>query len=52
MWVMQNLGIEDGENVTVTLVELPAAKFAKLQPHSNEFLSIQNPKTAYVSFYY
>eukprot|EP00698_Gefionella_okellyi_P019010 TRINITY_DN5772_c0_g1_i1.p1 TRINITY_DN5772_c0_g1~~TRINITY_DN5772_c0_g1_i1.p1 ORF type:complete len:593 (-),score=69.09 TRINITY_DN5772_c0_g1_i1:992-2770(-) len=46
MWIMQNLGVDEGCNMTVSLVDLPAIQCMKLRPHSVEFLEIENPRVA------
>lgn len=43
-WMMQNLGLQEGEVLTLTNASLPKGSYVKLQPHSKDFLDISNPK--------
>uniref|UniRef100_A0A6B2LCP8 Ubiquitin fusion degradation protein UFD1 n=1 Tax=Arcella intermedia TaxID=1963864 RepID=A0A6B2LCP8_9EUKA len=43
-WVMQNIGLGEGQIVFVQYVTLPRAQFVKLQPQDKSFLDISNPR--------
>jgi len=43
-WMMQNVRLYEGDLVTITTVHLPPATFVKLQPQSEDFLDITDPK--------
>jgi len=43
-WMMQNLLLTEGDLLRVTNISLPKGSFVKLQPHSSDFLDINNPK--------
>uniref|UniRef100_A0A8R1DFL1 Ubiquitin fusion degradation protein 1 homolog n=1 Tax=Caenorhabditis japonica TaxID=281687 RepID=A0A8R1DFL1_CAEJA len=43
-WMMQQLGLDDGDTLRIESATLPKATFAKLKPMSLEFLNISNPK--------
>ena len=43
-WMMQNLGLQEGEVLTLSNASLPKGSYVKLQPHSKDFLDISNPK--------
>ncbi|EFP13590.1 hypothetical protein CRE_24314 [Caenorhabditis remanei] len=43
-WMMQQLGLTDGDTVRVESATVPKATFAKLKPMSLEFLNITNPR--------
>mmetsp|Transcript_25722 Transcript_25722/g.46998 ORF Transcript_25722/g.46998 Transcript_25722/m.46998 type:complete len:300 (-) Transcript_25722:112-1011(-) len=43
-WMMQNLLLREGDMLRVTNISLPKGTFVKLQPHSSDFLDINNPK--------
>ncbi|CAI2350733.1 unnamed protein product [Caenorhabditis sp. 36 PRJEB53466] len=43
-WIMEQLGLTDGDSVRIESATLPKATFAKLKPMSLEFLNITNPK--------
>ena len=42
--MMQNLLLEEGSLVALRNVSLPKGKFVKLQPHTQDFLEISNPR--------
>jgi len=44
LWVMRSLGISDGTEMLVETAELPRGTFAKLQPLSEDFCELQDPK--------
>ncbi|CAB54216.1 Ubiquitin fusion degradation protein 1 homolog [Caenorhabditis elegans] len=44
LWMMQQLGLDDGDTIRIESATLPKATFAKLKPMSLEFLNITNPK--------
>ena len=44
LWIMRSMGIEHGTELTVRSAELPKGTFAKLQPLSEEFATLQDPK--------
>jgi ubiquitin fusion degradation protein 1 len=43
-WIMQNLLLVEGAFVHIRNVQLPKARFVKLQPHSKAFIEISNPR--------
>ncbi|KAI8108499.1 hypothetical protein M9434_006524 [Picochlorum sp. BPE23] len=43
-WMMQNLGLQEGEVLKLSNASLPKGSYVKLQPHSKDFLDISNPK--------
>lgn len=43
-WIMQTLGLEQGDLVQTKSTDLPPGGFVKLQPQSVEFLDISDPK--------
>ncbi|XP_064950360.1 uncharacterized protein LOC135602890 [Musa acuminata AAA Group] len=43
-WMMQNLLLQEGDIVHVKNATLPKGTYAKLQPHTQDFLDISNPK--------
>ncbi|XP_019083447.1 PREDICTED: ubiquitin fusion degradation protein 1 homolog [Camelina sativa] len=43
-WMMQNLLLQEGDIVRVRNVTLPKGTYVKLQPHTQDFLEISNPK--------
>eukprot|EP00246_Nothoceros_aenigmaticus_P007695 TRINITY_DN2168_c0_g1_i1.p1 TRINITY_DN2168_c0_g1~~TRINITY_DN2168_c0_g1_i1.p1 ORF type:complete len:332 (+),score=72.56 TRINITY_DN2168_c0_g1_i1:67-1062(+) len=43
-WMMQNMLLQEGEIVRVKSATLPKGTFVKLQPHTQDFLDISNPK--------
>ncbi|URD76295.1 Ubiquitin fusion degradation protein [Musa troglodytarum] len=43
-WMMQNLLLQEGDIVHVKNATLPKGLYAKLQPHTQDFLDISNPK--------
>ena len=43
-WMMQNMRLEEGDIVHVKNAALPKGTYAKLQPHTSDFLDISNPK--------
>ncbi|CAL9071377.1 unnamed protein product [Musa textilis] len=43
-WMMQNLLLQEGDIVHVKNATLPKGIYAKLQPHTQDFLDISNPK--------
>eukprot|EP00971_Amphidinium_carterae_P021763 429346-Amphidinium_carterae.1 len=43
-WIMQNLLLREGDVLRITNISLPKGSFVKLQPHSSDFLDINNPK--------
>ncbi|KAE8660055.1 hypothetical protein F3Y22_tig00116959pilonHSYRG00583 [Hibiscus syriacus] len=43
-WMMENMQIEEGDYMYMKNKMLEKATYIKLQPHSNEFLEISNPK--------
>jgi len=45
-WIQDNLGLKDGDMMSVVLKKLVIGEFAKLQPQSVEFLEVKDPKTA------
>lgn len=48
IWVMQNLGVDEQTMVSVEALDLPAGRYAKVQPQTSEFLEMEDPKRAYV----
>lgn len=46
-WIMENLGIFDGDPITARMVSLPKGDLVVLQPHDPQtFLSMEQPKEA------
>lgn len=43
-WMMQHLGLQEGDILTLTNASLPKGTYVKLQPHSTDFLDISNPR--------
>ncbi|CAO2814948.1 unnamed protein product [Amaranthus hypochondriacus] len=43
-WMMENMLLEEGGIVRVKNVTLPKGTYVKLQPHTQDFLDISNPK--------
>eukprot|EP01024_Parvocaulis_polyphysoides_P049452 TRINITY_DN4791_c1_g1_i9.p1 TRINITY_DN4791_c1_g1~~TRINITY_DN4791_c1_g1_i9.p1 ORF type:complete len:337 (-),score=68.76 TRINITY_DN4791_c1_g1_i9:125-1135(-) len=43
-WMMQNLLLQEGDLVTLRNVSLPKGTYVKIQPHTQDFLDISNPK--------
>lgn len=43
-WMMAQIGISDGEIITIKSTSLSQGSFVKLQPQSTTFLDISNPK--------
>ncbi|KAL0208583.1 hypothetical protein P9112_011170 [Eukaryota sp. TZLM1-RC] len=44
LWMMENLGVEMEERITIEYVRLPKGSFVRLQPLSTDFLEIEQPK--------
>jgi ubiquitin fusion degradation protein 1 len=43
-WVMKNLDAAEKSSLQVRRVDLPSGIFLKLQPHSTDFLEVNDPK--------
>ncbi|XP_021753480.1 ubiquitin recognition factor in ER-associated degradation protein 1-like [Chenopodium quinoa] len=43
-WMMENMLLQEGDIVRVKSVSLPKGTYVKLQPHTQDFLDISNPK--------
>lgn len=43
-WMMENLMLEEGAEVTVTNVTLKKGTYVELQPHETTFIDLSNPK--------
>lgn len=43
-WMMKQLGIKEGDILSVKSVTLPRGTFVRFQPHQKAFLEISNPK--------
>eukprot|EP01025_Chloroclados_australasicus_P000381 TRINITY_DN1020_c0_g1_i2.p1 TRINITY_DN1020_c0_g1~~TRINITY_DN1020_c0_g1_i2.p1 ORF type:complete len:390 (-),score=44.15 TRINITY_DN1020_c0_g1_i2:234-1244(-) len=43
-WMMQNLLLQEGDLVRLRNVSLPKGTYVKIQPHTQDFLDISNPK--------
>ncbi|KAI9123811.1 hypothetical protein K1719_005111 [Acacia pycnantha] len=43
-WMMQNMLLQEGDIVRVKNAALPEGTYLKLQPHTQDFLDISNPK--------
>ncbi|EAN32813.2 Ubiquitin recognition factor in ER-associated degradation protein 1 [Theileria parva strain Muguga] len=43
-WVMNNLGLNEGDVVTITNVSLPKATWVKLKPLNEDYWDISNPR--------
>lgn len=48
--MMQNLLLREGDIVKVRSAALPKGTFVKLQPHTQDFLDITNPKVKKLFF--
>ena len=44
LWIMRKMGVTDGTTLTVKSADLPKGTFAKLQPLSEEFTTLHDPK--------
>lgn len=44
---MENMLLQEGDIVRVKNVTLPKGTYVKLQPHTQDFLDISNPKAMY-----
>ena len=42
--VMEGLGIDQGDTVTIELTSPPDGSYIKLQPHKTEFINLYDPK--------
>ncbi|XP_004968700.1 ubiquitin fusion degradation protein 1 homolog [Setaria italica] len=43
-WMMQNMGLREGDAVRLRSAALPKGTYVKLQPHAAAFLNVSNPK--------
>lgn len=43
-WMMQNLFIPEGGDVTIESVNLRKGTFVKIRPHETAFIDLPNPK--------
>ncbi|GAV78284.1 UFD1 domain-containing protein [Cephalotus follicularis] len=43
-WMMQNMLLQEGDIVQVKSASLKKGTYVKLQPHTNDFLDVSNPK--------
>ncbi|CDR94114.1 ubiquitin fusion degradation protein, putative [Babesia bigemina] len=43
-WMMQNLGLEEGDFLTIRNVRLPKAEWVKFRPRNDNYWEISNPK--------
>ncbi|ORZ32091.1 ubiquitin fusion degradation protein UFD1-domain-containing protein, partial [Catenaria anguillulae PL171] len=43
-WMLESLGVQEGELVQIKSTRLPSGKFVKIQPQSTAFLDISDPK--------
>ena len=43
-YIMNTLGIKEGETVNIELVSPPNGSFIKIRPHKTEFIELTNPK--------
>ena len=43
-WMMDNLGVWEGVPISVRRVKLPRGSYVKLQPHTSEFLKVNDTK--------
>jgi|TARA_B110000046_G_C12975457_1_gene390899 ubiquitin fusion degradation protein 1 len=43
-YVMNTLGIREGETINIELVNPPEGSFIKIRPHKTEFIELPNPK--------
>ena len=44
LWIMRSMGVSDGDMLVVESATLPKGTFAKLQPLSEEFATLEDPK--------
>jgi ubiquitin fusion degradation protein 1 len=47
-WMMQNMSLEEGDVMQVKNISLVKGTYIKLQPHTQDFLDISNPKAMFV----
>ena len=45
--MMQTLDVTDRRIVQISIIQLPKGSFVKLQPHTQAFCSISNPRAVY-----
>ena len=50
--MMENMLLQEGDIVRVKNATLPKGTYAKLQPHTTDFLEISNPKAMWVDNYH
>lgn len=50
LWMMHNLLLDEGDQISIETVQLPKATYCKLQPQSKEFLGINNQKAVLEHF--
>eukprot|EP01023_Acetabularia_acetabulum_P028742 TRINITY_DN2715_c0_g1_i1.p1 TRINITY_DN2715_c0_g1~~TRINITY_DN2715_c0_g1_i1.p1 ORF type:complete len:338 (+),score=62.47 TRINITY_DN2715_c0_g1_i1:166-1179(+) len=43
-WMMQNLLLQEGDLVSLRNISLPKGTYVKIQPHTQDFIDISNPK--------
>ena len=49
LWLMRAMGASDSDSIIVTSATLPKGTFAKLQPLSEEFATLEDPKGTLVA---
>ena len=43
-YIMQQIGVSEGENVDIELINPPEGSYIKIRPHKTEFINLTNPK--------
>ncbi|OMJ85228.1 hypothetical protein SteCoe_13460 [Stentor coeruleus] len=43
-WLMQHLGLSEGDSILIESTTLPEGTFVKIQPHETAFIDLPNPK--------
>lgn len=43
-FIMEDLGIQEGSEVTINYINPPKGSYVKLKPHKTEFINLTNPK--------
>lgn len=44
-YIMQQIGINEGDTINIELVDLPEGDYIKIRPHKTEFINLSNPKS-------
>lgn len=43
-YIMQQIGVNEGQNVDIELINPPEGSYIKIRPHKTEFIKLTNPK--------